>query len=117
MASFYDRMAATADKQIAKFGRDMILREYSGTTYDPDTGLPSRAVTDTVFKGLNTNFFHTQRDNSLQESGVRTILCRFDTAPTPDAKVIIDQDEMSISSVQIVKPDCLTVLCKLSVHK
>lgn len=117
LSSLYKTVNSVTDDLVKGAGRKMILRTEASGTYDVDTGQVSRTVSDSVFYGVLTKYVTDQRDKTVAQDGGAVIICRLDTPPKVSSKVIIDQEVWTVGAVQIVKPGCPTMLCKLMVHK
>lgn len=121
MAFNYARTAATSARLLAKFGRDVTLRNYSTTTvaYDPSTGTMAPTTSDSTRKGALLDFAAGQVNGpgGLVQQGDKKLLMEPGTVPALEDRVLVGTDEYVIKGISEVNPAGTPVIYELHLRK
>lgn len=133
MTTPYDRMANTVLKQLTKYGRPVVLRQYSasGGDYDPRFGgatpvgedgandsIRQALVADQPGSQIGQRFGSTLDGQTLVQQGEKWLyLDAKGAAPSLEDKIIFDNVTYQLIDVQVCQPGLIPVFYLLVLRR
>lgn len=118
--TLYTNLAATAVKLLAKYGRDVVLRDVTLGSYNPATGVAASTPSDTTRKGALFDFKDgvSVAAGVLVQVGDKKLLLDA-TAPPPRIQdaVIIDGFQWSVIAFKEISPAGVPVAYEVHLRK
>lgn len=104
MSAFYDRLASTASRLIAKYGQSMLLVR-SGDSVDPVTGVTtSGSGTNIKVNGILQKYPDNLIDGTRIKASDRLVIIDGTSEPLMSDLVKINNQDWSIESIQTSNP-------------
>lgn len=118
----YTKSQATANRLLAKFGRDITHRRVTEGAYDPDTGTVTNTTVDTTIKAADFDFADKTNGNQYTDITIqatdRYALVSPDIAAIDVSdKLIIGGVTWNIINVKQLAPAGTTVLWSCHIRK
>lgn len=117
MSYDYAKAAASAKRQLERFGRLVCLRRVTTGEYDPATGAAAQKIVDHEATCVFLDYAQRDIDGTRIREGDRRVLMAPD-APRPltgDA-VVIDDQVLGVVAARVMEPAGVPVLYELQVR-
>lgn len=121
--SVYDRAYKTALAQIKKYGIAVTVSNATGSSYDPNTGEMTQAITTATARGLFTSrdVFESYNERSIAKTMIEITDRQMIIDGSIDLKVndtiTADGDSYTITIAEPVKPATKLILWIINVRK
>lgn len=111
MSDFYLKLAATALKLLAKFGKPVILKRETGGSNHPITGVITAPVDASVTTtGLIKPYPEKMIDGTRILEGDRELVLSSEHEPLPGDRPIVNGEELTIVRIKTVKPADVSIV-------
>ncbi len=118
MAFNYDKIAATASKLLARFGRDQVLRTKTVGTFDPVTGAETGASTaDVTVKGLQQSLTPENINGKNIQVGDRLFVIDSTQTPALTDKFKVGSEYWQIINIDTKEPAGTAIVHIIQVRK
>jgi hypothetical protein len=116
--AFYNRMAATASKLLAKFGSEVSVSRTTGGSVNPVTGAITPGATTTLkAQGIISEFDTKLVDGTAIRYGDRLLIIDNTFEPLMTDRPLIGSQQWNIVSIEAKKPAGVAVVYMIHVRR